>query len=133
MISKPFKLVKEEFLVDDSIYEKLDTTPMAIPLGFSEPETLAEQIKRLTKQSLAEFTGSDDVGTFDDEDDFDIEDDYMEDFETPFEVSFEGDPHGFPPMTDTGKAPVSEEGAGSKAPDLSPAPQEHGDQPSALT
>lgn len=55
--------------------ETLDTKPMAIPVGFKTPETLAETVARLVRsaqwEQMMHASGNE---TFDEANDFDIED-----------------------------------------------------------
>lgn len=57
--------------------EELDTTPKEVPLGFKRPESLEEQIKRLIQQPTfgRVVSGDAEAETFDEANDFDIEDD----------------------------------------------------------
>lgn len=57
--------------------EELDTTPKEVPLGFKRPESLEEQIKRLIQQPTfgKAVSGSSEAETFDEANDFDIDDD----------------------------------------------------------
>lgn len=64
--------------------EKLDTTPVAVPLGFNRPPTLHETIQRIlrTERFRQSLNGEE---TFEEADDFDIPDDPI-DPSTPWEI-----------------------------------------------
>lgn len=70
-------------------HEILDPEPMAIPLGFKKPETLAEQIRRMVKTEMSQAAASQGQETFEEADDFDIGDDY--DPTSPYEQNFDQD------------------------------------------
>jgi len=75
--------------LDEKGREILDSTPMQPPLGYKKQESLHEQIKRMVVSEqlrlAAEQSGKE---TFEEADDFDVEDDY--DPSSPFEEIFEG-------------------------------------------
>lgn len=69
--------------------EELDPNPMEIPAGFKRPETLAEQIRRLVRsERFNEQMDANENDTFEEAEDFDIEDD-MWDPSSPFEEVFD--------------------------------------------
>ncbi len=69
-------------------HEILSSEPIAVPMGFKKPETLAEQVRRLVRhEQFATAMGGDDAETFEEADDFDIGDDF--DPESPFEQVFD--------------------------------------------
>lgn len=82
------KLERFKFL-DEQGREIPDPQPIAIPSGFKQPETLAEQIRRLVRseqmRSQADAQGFD---TFEEAEDFDIDDD-MFDPSSPYEEVFD--------------------------------------------
>lgn len=65
-----------------------DPRPLSLPLGFKRPETLTEQVQRLIRNSMSEYAALNDAETFDESDDFDIDDDPI-DPETPYEMEFD--------------------------------------------
>lgn len=66
-----------------------DNTPLALPAGFTPPETLAEQIQRLVRTNVSQSAEKHDQETFEEADDFDIEDDEDFDASSPFEQHFD--------------------------------------------
>ena len=76
--------------LNDKGEEKLDPTPMAIPVGFERPLTLEQQVARMMRDQyemqakIRDMTG---VETPEEADDFDIEDDPV-DMTTPYEEHF---------------------------------------------
>lgn len=70
-------------------YETPDPTPVAMPAGFKRPETLEERIRRLVRSErfAAEMEAAG-FETFDEADDFDVEDD-RPDPATPYELHFD--------------------------------------------
>lgn len=78
---------KFKFL-DEHGNEVPDPTPVAIPAGFKVPETLQEQIKRLIRTSLSAAADEQGMETFEESEDFDIDDD-MFDPSSPYEEVFD--------------------------------------------
>lgn len=66
----------------------MDPTPVALPVGFKRPETLAEQVARLVRIDLSRRAGAAGFETFDEANDFDVPDDPV-DPSTPFEEFFD--------------------------------------------
>lgn len=70
-------------------YETPDPKPMQLPSGFKRPETLAEQVRRLVRsERFAQQVHDDGFETFEEADDFDVDDD-PPDPSTPFEPVFD--------------------------------------------
>lgn len=69
-------------------HEILDPTPVEMPVRFQRPPTLQEQIKAFVKRELSEAAEAQGVETFEEADDFDIEDDPI-DPTTPWELNYE--------------------------------------------
>lgn len=60
-----------------------------LPVGFSRPPTLAEQVARLVRsQQMADFAAAQGLESFEEADDFDIPDDPV-DPTTPYEADFD--------------------------------------------
>lgn len=78
---------KFKFL-DEKGNEVPDPTPASIPAGFKVPESLQEQIKRLIRTSLSEQADEQGMETFEESEDFDIDDD-MFDPSSPYEEVFD--------------------------------------------
>ena len=74
--------------LDQHGHEVLDRTPLELPAGFRRPETLAEQVQRLVRTSISDYAGEKGYETFDEANDFDIEDDPIEP-ETAYEEVFD--------------------------------------------
>lgn len=71
-------------------HELPDTTPVALPLGFKTPETLAEQIQRLVRTNVSQEAANAGAETFEEADDFDIdEEDEPFDQTSPYEMEFD--------------------------------------------
>lgn len=69
--------------------EKPDPTPMAIPIGFERPPTLAEQVARLVRnERLQAALSASGRETFEEANDFDVGDDF--DPSSPYEENFHG-------------------------------------------
>jgi len=65
-----------------------DPKPMAIPVGFKRPETLAEQVARLVRtEDFRRSLGKEHHESFEEADDFDVDDD-IDPF-SPFERHFD--------------------------------------------
>lgn len=74
--------------LDENGHEILDATPIAIPLGMKRPESIQEMVARLVRQErFRAALGKDDYESFEEADDFDVDDDY--DPTTPFEQHFD--------------------------------------------
>lgn len=74
-----------------SDYEPVDNTPVEMPTRLRLPQTRTEQIRQFIRQELSFKAQQEGVETFQEADDFEIEDD-QEPF-SPYEViEFDGDP-----------------------------------------
>lgn len=73
--------------LDDQGREIPDPNPIEIPAGMKRPETLAEQVQRLVKTSVSAYAAMHGHETFEEAEDFEIEDDF--DPSTPYEVDFD--------------------------------------------
>lgn len=69
-------------------HEILDPTPVEMPLQWSRPPTLQEQIKAFVRRELSEQAAAAGAETFDEADDFDIEDDPI-DPSSPWELNYD--------------------------------------------
>jgi len=75
--------------LDNNGHEILSDKPMAIPVGFRRPPTLAEQVARLVRtERFKESLEHEDLETFEEADDFDIPDDPL-DPTTPYEADYD--------------------------------------------
>lgn len=75
--------------LDEKGRELPDPNPVAIPAGFKRPETLAEQVRRLVRSArLAELAESQGMETFEESEDFEVDDD-MFDPSSPYEEVFD--------------------------------------------
>lgn len=69
--------------------EKLDPTPLSLPVGFTRPIPLEQRIEAMVKSAaLRAFAEQNDSETFEDADDFDLDDDDDFDPVTPYEERF---------------------------------------------
>lgn len=74
---------------DEKGREIPDPTPVAIPAGFKKPETMAELVRSLTRSTALELLAAEqDIDTFEEAEDFDIDDDSF-DPNSPFEEIFD--------------------------------------------
>lgn len=73
---------------DERGWEIPDPKPLSIPSGFKRPETLSEQVQRLIRHGLSDIAASQGFETFEDADDFDVEDEHL-DPATPYEAEFD--------------------------------------------
>lgn len=93
-------------------HEVLDSTPVALPVGFKRPLSLNEQIRRLVKNELSNRAAAVGAESFEEADDFDCEDDF--DPKSPYEEVFDpgekpGDANLAVEETLLGKAKVAEQ------------------------
>lgn len=66
--------------------EQPDPTPLEVPVGYEHPESLEDSMKRFIRSEVSRhYAEQHQAGTFEDEDDFDIEDEDPE-FITPYEM-----------------------------------------------
>lgn len=80
---------------DEKGREILDPTPVAIPVAFSRPPSIAEQVQRLVRSHLNAIAAEQGKESFEEADDFDVGDD---DFpRSPHELSQDQDLE--PPFT----------------------------------
>lgn len=75
-------------VLDEQGREIPDPTPMAVPAGFKVPETLDEQIRRLIRGAISTHADAQGAETFEESEDFDIDDD-MFDPSSPYEEVFD--------------------------------------------
>lgn len=76
-----------EVRLDEEGREIPDPTPIELPLGMKRPETLAEQVQRLVRNQVSQYAAIHGHETFEEAEDFDIEDDL--DPSTPYELEFD--------------------------------------------
>ncbi len=74
--------------LDENGHEIPDSRPLAVPVGFERPETLAEQVQRLVRGGLSRAAEADGFESFEDAEDFDI-DDEPDDPSTIYETHFD--------------------------------------------
>lgn len=124
--------------LNDRGEEKLDPTPMAIPVGFERPLTMEQQVARLMRAQyemqvkVRDMTG---VETPEEADDFDIEDDPI-DMTTPYEEHFMPDVFPEQQITDDPNfkaVPESGTDSGTEPPAKSPAQSSAGEAGTTTT
>ncbi len=74
---------KTEWTIDWSYYnhsEVLDNTPVEMPIGYEEPESLADQMRRFIRDEVS-AARDEDQGSFEDEDDFEDDDPPLTNYE----------------------------------------------------
>lgn len=90
--SPKVKTVQLEDLVNGRLnelgQEVPDPTPVEMPAGFKHPESLESQIRRLVRGAMSDASEQAGFESFDDADDFEIEDDDI-DPATPYEMEFD--------------------------------------------
>lgn len=112
-------------------HEVPDPTIMEPPLGFVPAPDLMAQMRSMVQNELSRIAEAQELETFEEADDFDIEDDPV-DYSSPYELYFDpapGEPPG-PPGESGGAggvpppavAPSPPSGAGSGSPSPDPAP-----------
>lgn len=74
--------------LDEFGREVPDPNPVAVPAGFQVPETLDEQIRRLVRGAVSQQAQEQGLETFEESEDFDIDDD-MFDPSSPYEEVFD--------------------------------------------
>lgn len=76
--------------LDDLGREVLDQTPVAIPVPFTRPEPLHLRLRRIVEQYHREMADANDYETFEDADDFDVDDGVpsYEDRPSDYELNF---------------------------------------------
>lgn len=77
-----------EVRLDEFGREIPDPTPVELPVGFKQQETIAQMVARLVRKDVSEYAARNDQETFDEADDFTLDE---EDFDphTPYEESFD--------------------------------------------
>lgn len=63
-----------------------DDTPLAIPLGMKKPESLVEMMRRLIRSDVSRFAQDQGEETFEEANDFDVEEDDAELHSSPYEL-----------------------------------------------
>lgn len=74
--------------LDSAGREIPDSRRPRLPIGFKKPESLAEQVQRLVRTHLSEHAQEQGAESFEDADDFDIDDDDSDPF-SPYEMDFD--------------------------------------------
>lgn len=83
--------VQVRAVLDKAGNEVGDPVPMAPPLHMTRPLSLSEQIKQMVRRELSEVAHNQGFETFEESDDFDIDDDPL-DPQTPYEAVFDPPP-----------------------------------------
>lgn len=73
--------------LDERGHEILDSSSVAIPVKFTRPPTMSEQIKALIRGEMSRQAEDTGLETFEEADDFDIGEDY--DPTSPYETNFD--------------------------------------------
>jgi len=68
-------------------HEIVSNKPVALPIDFKRPPTLAEQIRQMVKTELSQSASDQGMETFEEADDFDVGDDF--DPQSPHEMVFD--------------------------------------------
>lgn len=86
-----------------------DPKPFAMPLGFKKPESTEDIVRRMIAQNLSQQVANNETETFEEADDFDVEDDEFIDPVSPYEEQLN-------------VPPIAEPELGPKPQDIPPAP-----------
>lgn len=70
-----------------NVTEVLDATPVSLPLRFSRPVPLADQIRNAVRVEFSQYAEDKGYETFDEAEDFDVDDEY--DPSSPWEREFD--------------------------------------------
>ncbi len=79
--------------------------PVAIPVGYDQPDTMAEMVQKYVRQEMSAHAHENAMGTFQEEDDFDLDDDDQLDLPLSgyevheYDMLDEPDPQAAPPAT----------------------------------
>lgn len=76
-----------------------DPVPMAPPIGYNNPPPLSAMIKSMVQRELSDIADREGFDSFEEGDDFEVEDDEFFDRATPYEKHFD------PPATDPDAGP----------------------------
>lgn len=71
---------------DERGREIMDQTPLEVPLNFRPPLTLAEEIRRMVRRELSQAAEASGMESFEESDDFEIDDDDDLEFVSPYEI-----------------------------------------------
>jgi len=114
----------------DGRFELPDPVPMAPPVGYSAPPDLASMIRSMVRaEAFRQAVDKNDFETFEEADDFDIDDDPIDPL-TPYEKVFEAPPAKKSEIAVGGKGAGAEGGQPTAAPP-SPAVTKSEDSPAA--
>ncbi len=105
-IPKIVKSLAKAVLNEDG-HEVVSDKPVSMPLGFTRPPTLHEQIQRAIRQEMSARAVAEGQESFEDADDFDIGDDF--DPESPYEMIFDPAVGQDVPRAVAGITPMQEE------------------------
>lgn len=72
---------------DDKGRELPDSTPIELPLHWQRPQTIQEQIRSFVRSELSRRAAAQGEETFEEADDFDVDDDF--DPRSPWELNFD--------------------------------------------
>lgn len=102
-------------------HEILDPEPVAMPVGFRVPESLTDQIRRFVKAELSLAASAQGHESFEEADDFDIEDDFHgNDPQSEWELNFDHET--------AGPANAGSAGGGNSNPPAEPASKWDGNE-----
>lgn len=112
-------------LTDDGL-EKLDPTPVEIPLEFDRPLTLEERMARMmsVRHRMMQAVSGEELETEEEANDFDIDDDPLDPL-TPYEAEFLPKSEAVVPLEQFAAEEAASSGSGAQAPDgdAEPAPE----------
>lgn len=111
--------------IDENGREVLDGTPLSPPVGYMRQPSLAEQIRNSVRdyKLMQKLAGDDDIETFEEADDFDVDDDVP--VNSPWEETFDSDGNSnFEPIAEVNKKEAAKNAAvKAKSTPPQPAPQ----------
>lgn len=109
--------------------EIADETPLEVPLSFKKPLTLAEEVRRMVKNEMSQMAESQGAETFEEADDFEVEDEDDLAFMSPYEIMEMT--HDGPPESLEGNDREKSDGTRSGPPEGGEPPQESRQTPSS--
>lgn len=92
MVRKFLRLFRADGRHDENGYEHLDPTPVKLPIDFQRPLSLEQRIAQMLRsQELARAMAAHGRETFEEADDFDVEDEFEDEFakSSPYEENFD--------------------------------------------
>jgi hypothetical protein len=87
--AKTYKSRREMINDRPETFEEHDLTPVAIPEGYEQPESLEDLMRRVIRESISQSAVNSGMETFEEANDFDIPDDDEPDLTTPYTKAYD--------------------------------------------